>query len=205
MGSLERKAKEKEELKSLIINTAKRMFVEKGIERTTIRNIADAIEYSVGTVYVYFRDKNAILYEIHKSFFAILEKQLTDTKTITDPYERLKTIAKKYVAFAIANPEAYDLIFIRRAPLEYLGDMAEHSEWCEGKRIFTILCDVIKDCQSNGLFSDVQVETLSLSCWAATHGLCSLYIRNRLDILEVLGIELEVEKALDSFMNAIMK
>jgi AcrR family transcriptional regulator len=43
MGISERKAKEKEELKSLILMAAKKLFLEKGIEQTTIRNIANEI------------------------------------------------------------------------------------------------------------------------------------------------------------------
>jgi len=43
---------------------AKKLFLEKGIEQTTIRNIADEIDYSIGTVYVYFKDKNAILHDL---------------------------------------------------------------------------------------------------------------------------------------------
>jgi AcrR family transcriptional regulator len=202
MGITERKAKEKQEIKSLINNAAKRLFVEKGIEHTTIRNIADEIEYSVGTVYVYFKDKNAILYEIHRSFFQILQDELTETLTITEPFERLTAIAKKYVSFALANPEAYDLIFIRNAPLEYLDHT---SDWKEGKSIFTTLCEVVSACRDAGYFKDEQVETLSLACWAVAHGLCSLYIRNRLKILDVLGLEMEVEKALNSFVNVLKR
>ena len=57
MSSADRKAREKEELKALILKASMKLFVEKGIEQTTIRNIADAIDYSIGTVYVYFKDK----------------------------------------------------------------------------------------------------------------------------------------------------
>ena len=50
MSTTERKAREKEALKELILKGAKKLFLEKGIEQTTIRNIADEIDYSVGTV-----------------------------------------------------------------------------------------------------------------------------------------------------------
>ena len=59
MGTADRKAREKDALKGLILKAAKKLFLEKGIDQTTIRNIAEEIDYSVGTVYVYFQDKNA--------------------------------------------------------------------------------------------------------------------------------------------------
>jgi AcrR family transcriptional regulator len=205
MGVTERKAKEKEELKSLILKAATKLFIEKGIEYTTIRNIADEIEYSVGTVYVYFKDKNAILYEIHCLYFQVLHRQLTGAMKIEDPFERLKGIAKAYVAFALNNPELYDLIFIMNAPIDYLknSDLEEHGEWREGKHTFTLLCEAVEACRNAGYFGTQQIETFSLACWAVVHGLCSLYIRNRLSILDVLGIEIEVEKALNSFINVL--
>ena len=70
MSVAERKARQKEELKALILKASMKLFVEKGIEQTTIRNIADAIDYSIGTVYVYFKDKNAILHALHTQCLA---------------------------------------------------------------------------------------------------------------------------------------
>jgi AcrR family transcriptional regulator len=73
MSTIDRKAKEKEALKALILKGAKKLFVEKGIEHTTIRNIAEEINYSVGTVYVYFKDKNDILHDLHTIGFQELD------------------------------------------------------------------------------------------------------------------------------------
>jgi AcrR family transcriptional regulator len=46
MGITDRKQREKEEKRHLIIETAKKLFRENGFERVSLRNIADAIEYS---------------------------------------------------------------------------------------------------------------------------------------------------------------
>jgi AcrR family transcriptional regulator len=205
MGVTERKEKEKKELKSLILDTAKRLFVEKGVEQTTIRNIADEIEYSVGTIYVYFKDKNAILYEIHRLFFQVLERRLNQTTQIPDPIERLREIGQQYVAFAFDNMEGYYLIFAMSAPIEHINSVIEDGDWNEGKKVFAILCKAVEECQDAGYFKHEQVETLSLACWAVAHGLCSLYIRNRLNVLNTECIRMEVKNALDTFINAIKR
>ena len=90
MSTAERKAREKEALKSLILKGAKKLFLERGIEQTTIRNIADEIDYSVGTVYVYFKDKNAILHDLHSIGFQELGGYFKELFAIEDPMERLK-------------------------------------------------------------------------------------------------------------------
>src|SRR5687768_9797121 len=101
MSIAERKAKEKEELRDLILHAAMELFVEKGIDKTTIRNIADRISYSIGTVYVYFRDKNAILHALHTlGFRQYAERQLA-LQHIVDPMERLIARGRSYIMFAL--------------------------------------------------------------------------------------------------------
>ena len=51
MGISDRKEREKEELRERILVAAKTLFLQKGIEKTSIRNIADLIEYSPGIIY----------------------------------------------------------------------------------------------------------------------------------------------------------
>ena len=55
-----RKERQKEELKGKILQAAKELFMEKGFEDTSIRNIAEKIEYSPTTIYLYFKDKDDI-------------------------------------------------------------------------------------------------------------------------------------------------
>lgn len=63
--------KKKEELiqfnRSSILETAKKLFLEKGIQQTTMDDIAKEADYSKSTIYVYFKSKeeiyNYIIYE----------------------------------------------------------------------------------------------------------------------------------------------
>lgn len=178
MGTAERKAREKEELKALILSAAKKLFIENGIERTTIRNIADEIDYSVGTVYVYYKDKNAILYDINSAGFHLLREQMIAGLTVEDPMEQLRTVAKIYIRFAIENKELYDLMFIMKAPMEYLSceDDSER-EWCEGEAAFSFLMNAVEKCQATGFFKNQDIESVALLLWAEVHGLCSLYVK----------------------------
>jgi AcrR family transcriptional regulator len=68
MGVQERKQREKAAMQRLILETANSLFEKKGIENISIRNIANAIEYSPATIYLYFKDKNEILSLSHRYF-----------------------------------------------------------------------------------------------------------------------------------------
>ena len=57
MGVIERKAREKQELKRQILDAARELFVKHGYESVSMRKIADKIEYSPATIYTYLRTK----------------------------------------------------------------------------------------------------------------------------------------------------
>lgn len=178
MGTSERKAKEKEELRALILQAAKRLFVEKGIEQTTIRNIAHAIEYSVGTVYVYFKDKNAILHELHTQGFRQLGGEMRVLFNVADPMERMMALGRVYLNFALHNPDMYDLMFNMKAPIDFL-ESVHSEEWNEGKATFAVLKDTVNQCMEQGHFAGHQPEPLSFAIWSMVHGMASLHISQR--------------------------
>ena len=69
MGIAERKEKQKSDIKKMILEASMKLFVEEGFENVTIRKIADIIQYSPTTIYLYFKDKNEIFYSLHELGF----------------------------------------------------------------------------------------------------------------------------------------
>jgi AcrR family transcriptional regulator len=64
MGIAERKNREKEERKALILRIAKELILEHGIDGLNMQEVADRAELSKATLYLYFENKEAILNEI---------------------------------------------------------------------------------------------------------------------------------------------
>ena len=179
MGSAERRVREKEELKSRILESAKKLFVEKGIQNVTIRKIAADIEYSVGTIYLYYTDKTDILHDLHTQGFTQLFLSMSELYSIDEPMDRLVHIGRKYMEFALSNPDMYDLMFTQEAPMEFL-DKLEKKEWDEGKAGFSLIRDTVKDCMDVGYFEGHQLESMGYLIWSAVHGMCSLYVKKRI-------------------------
>lgn len=202
MGSKERKTREKEELKALILKAARKLFVEKGIGQTTIRNIADSIDYSIGTVYVYFRDKNEILHALHTQGFVDLGGQLKVLFNVTDPMERLKAMGKVYINYGLDYPEMYDLMFTLKAPIEFL-EAIQKDEWDEGKASFDVLRTTAKQCMDAGHFKGHKLEPLCFLIWSCMHGMCSLQIGSRTQNANIKNAENIVADAYDEFLKIL--
>lgn len=202
MSTAERKAKNKENLKELILQSARKLFIEKGIEQTTIRNIANAIDYSVGTVYVHFKDKSDILHDLHTQGFQHLGGEMRVLFTVADPMERLKALGRVYIKFALENPDMYDLMLTLPAPIDFL-DAINKEEWNEGKATFDVLKTTVKGCLKAGHFKGHQLEPLSFLIWGAVHGMCSLHTRNRINGVDLDNPEEIVRDAYEEFVKMI--
>lgn len=179
-GTSERKAKEKEALKTLILNAAQKLFVEKGVEHTTIRNIANAISYSIGTVYVYYKDKNDILHALHSQGFIQLANEMKVVyQNVLNPMERLKALGRVYLRFALENPEMYNLMFTMKAPIEYL-ESENKAHWREGMGAFDVLRQTVQTCIDAGHFKGHALDALAFANWSMVHGMATLHISNRI-------------------------
>ncbi len=60
MGIAERRQREKEQRRNLILDSAERLFFNKGINETTMDEVAETAELSKGTLYLYFKNKDDI-------------------------------------------------------------------------------------------------------------------------------------------------
>ncbi len=211
MGITERKKRDKEDLKQRILDAAKLLFTKYGYESTSIRKIAKVIEFSPTTIYLYYRDKNDILYALHREGFKMLGTSFHDLGKIEDPFERLKKMGWIYLQFALDHSDFYELMFIMKEPLQWLGEEGCSSDnWQEGINAFEPLHKTIIDCQKKGYFADQDPKLFSLFVWSTVHGLCSLSLHGHFEQV-VKGNKLDIhpdkilENSFENFLNLIDK
>lgn len=176
-----RREREREELRRQIIAAAQRLFVTEGYESTTIRRIADAVEYTPGAIYSYFKDKDEILYAIHQAGFLELQRFLvTAVVGAANPLEQLLRLGDAYVAFARQNPELYHLMFVAQATSRTL---TEADEWPEGTAAYDALRDVVRAAVTDGWIRPGDPEVIAFTLWSTAHGSVTLEICNRCMVL----------------------
>lgn len=173
MGVNERKLRHKEDLKKEILKAARELFTERGWESTSIRNIAEKIEYSPATIYLYYKDKNEIIFDLHREGFRLLVSYLDVLTGVNEPFERLKAMGRAYIRFALDNQDTYKLIFVMEEPMKHVDSCAAQ-DWDEGDKAFGLLMQTVSDCQSVGYFKNLQAVNLSFMIWSTMHGLCTL-------------------------------
>ena len=202
MGISERKERERQEMRQRIIDAAVGMFLAEGYEKTSIRNIAEKIEYSPATIYLYYKDKDELLYDVQHEAFEKLGLSFAEEANAADPFKRLEQICRSYVKFGKENPEMYDLMFIIRAPMNVVE---EKELWTNGHDSFAFLVQCLTVCMDQKLvrFNDVMVGALSV--WAMGHGLVSLDVRCRFKVMQLSedGVNQAIDAAIDEYLRLI--
>ena len=161
-------------MRERILSAATRLFVEESFQKTTMRRIAAAIEYTPGALYGYFKDKDAILYAIHiRGFDELVERMRAALAGVGGPLEQLRALGRAYLRFAVDNPAQYELMFV-----VHHKQIREDQDWTPGLRAYDLLRDVVRAFLAERGRTD-DPEALAFACWSLVHGMVSLVLGDR--------------------------
>lgn len=176
MGTKQRREREKEALRQDILDAARELFVKEGYENVSMRRVAEKIEYSPTTIYLYFEDKASLLYAICEETFAKLAKRMEAIARDSDePIEALRQVSRAYVDFGLKYPNHYKLTFINH-PQHPRDDKRHLREESMGMKAYGNLRAGVEACIKAKKFRETNVEAVTQMIWAGGHGVTSLLI-----------------------------
>src|SRR5436189_328457 len=102
MGLQERKQRDHERMHGDILRAAMHIVRKEGHESLSLRRLATTIEYSATTMYLYFKNKEALEMDLARLGYRQLNSDIQIRCThMADPRKRLKSILITYWNFAI--------------------------------------------------------------------------------------------------------
>jgi len=175
MGVTERRERERQAVRQEILDAARALFLEEGYERTSMRKVAQKIEYSPTTIYLYFHDKRELLESICAETFSKFVKSLQEIgQANEDPLQNLRATIRAYVEFGLKNPNDYWVTFMmadqEKAHIQYF--QPNHP----GTTAFMHLVGVVAECVRRKRIRNVDPNLTAQALWAAAHGLTSLLL-----------------------------
>lgn len=204
MGSVERRTREREGTRRRILDAAREMFVEAGYEATTMRAIADRIEYTPTAIYHHFRNKEDLFAELCSLDFRSLAQVFQRIGTVADPFERLERIGESYVEFAIQHPMHYRLMFMTPRPVvdprNRRGDPTEDA--------YSFLRETCAEAIATGRLRPgvTDPDELAQMLWSGVHGLVSLHIAKADDPwVEWRDLRATSKKARTALLEGLMR
>jgi len=134
MTVADRKQRKKEQRRTEIIDAAEKLFYKKGFDNVTMDEIADAVEFSKGSLYVYFKNKDALFFAIvarmHREYFRQFRELLDENAR---GGEQIRTMIRHLVEYTKDHQEYNDMactigpLIWSRMDTEYEQVLAENS------------------------------------------------------------------------------
>ena len=198
MGITSRKEREKMEMRKRILDAALHLFRERGYDGVSIRNIAEVIEYSPATIYLYYKDKSEIFFALQFEAAAVKRDHLLPVADVESPWDRLIEFGRRYIDFGMKHPDLYDLLFITRTPMESI----ENQEcWKLGVASHSFFVETVQACVDARFFKSTDTETIAYTLWCHAHGLVSLFIRERMRMYPEEKREALAKKSFDMIVK----
>jgi len=172
VGVIERREREREEVRRKILTSARDLFATEGYDRITMRRIAEAIEYSATTIYNHFEDKDDLVHALCQEDFDRLFQNLQEALPPTDPVEAVRQLGLAYARFGTSYPNHYRFMFMTPGKLAYLKD----DDVSPGEKAFGLLRSAVTAAIEGGHFRPGDVDTVAQVLWASMHGAIALII-----------------------------
>ena len=163
-----------------ILDAAREQFERHGYEGTTMRAIAEEIDYTPTILYQHFESKDALISAMVAEDFRVLTRGLVQTGQVEDPVVRLVRAMEEYVEFALDHPRHYELTFMRREFLEAEGGPAGGDA---GQKVYAFLRLTCEEALAVGRFRREfqDADEVARMLWSAMHGAVSLHLARKED------------------------
>ncbi|MEP7259365.1 MAG: TetR/AcrR family transcriptional regulator [Flavitalea sp.] len=199
MSIAERRIRQKEEVRTLILSTAWKIVKEEGWQSLSIRKIADAIEYSIPVIYDHFANKESILFEIGKDGFRLLSKKVKKASEKHDNApDQIRSMADAYWNFAFKNKEYYQLMFGLGMPCCEEKCMEEKSGF--RNLLMEPINEMIEKSGKKEINACLKYHTL----WSVMHGLISIIMMSSSDLTNELN-KMVLDDAVEGFIKNLEK
>ncbi len=186
MGVAERKVREKQLRRQAILDAARDCFFTDGFEATTISQIAEEVELSTGTLYLYFKNKEEIYVSILEEGLDILYDLMKGSEPDSgSPADFIEAYARAYHRFYTDYGQYFDIMFFIRRPdkeVELQGDLSERLN-SQTSRCLDLVMSAVEKGITAGEFRLLDPHEAARVMWATMNGLMVLHEKRTEEML----------------------
>lgn len=173
-----RRQRDKAAVRERLLEAARDLLAEHGVEGVTLRAVADRLGYTAPAIYAHFGDKQGLMRAIMMDDFARLGRSFAALAGTPDPVERIEKIGRAYIRHAVDHPRAFELLMMTRRDPEFYEAKAGLRNDDPAQNAYAILLSAVKEAIAAGRSVDPQADAhlLAQTLWAGVHGVSTLAI-----------------------------
>jgi len=188
----------REQLSAMVLASAGKIVAQKGLAGLNVRNVATDIGYSVGTIYNLFKSQADLVLHLNGQTCDDLYAHLQAASQPKEPAKAIKALVAAYLAFVEANPKRWSALFEHVMPED-----DPLPDWFLEKvnKPMGLLEDALAP-----LFGPKDQARLMMSArilWSGVHGICSLAMGNKLDILTDKPVKAVTDQFVDDYLKGL--
>ncbi len=210
-------------MRERLIDGGLRLLERDGLQSLSVRNLAAEAGTSTMAVYTHFGGMTGVIDAVAGEAFSRFAQALTEAAQTDDPVADFFVMGAAYRAFALANPQRYQLIFGIAAPASVAGartdlttteGATDRAEWAAS---FEALRNVVRRMIASGRIRDDGELNIAGRLWSLGHGVAMLelagffgheghgftHILGPLTVDTLVGMGDERERTLQSLAAAI--
>jgi len=184
---VERREEEKERRRGELLDAAESLYAKLGWEAVTMDKVARSARLSRALVYIYFRDKDDLLFAIGERAMTLLQKRFVAAlETPGSGRDKVDAIGRAYMGYALEFKHFFDFCS-RFQGHEVSAAASPNEEACHraGEAVMDLVVQAIEAGVADGSISAElarEPRLLGLSLWAFTHGIVQITIAKAADL-----------------------
>ena len=209
MGLLERRGKEKDSRKKLILKSARTLFFKKGFNNVTVDEIAKSSELGKGSIYLYFNSKEEIYAQIllndiedfNQQVFVLLNKKKIAADLLVE-------FSEIYVDFFFNDGELFRILmtYMLQPAKMNLTEKLNSQILTANARSIDVIGKILQLGVSSKEFpANINLKQNQNAIWGLLNGIISLYIFSGLQIKRRERINSTIKLALEVFIKGLKK
>ena len=186
----------RDEIREMAIAAAAKHVEMEGFQSLTARKVASKIGYTVGTLYLVFRNFDDLVIHLNAQTIdemaALIQQQ---TRKRRNPEMRIRAMAEFYVKYATDHPDRWRLVFEHQAPrgLPTPAQMKERRDV-----MFEMVADNLREIAPSRIAQEIDHTATAL--WSGIHGICILALTGKL----YLGGAFSMVKLIDTLIDSVL-
>lgn len=173
---------EGDQTKTRLLTAARDHYLDTGLARFSLREVARRARVSAAAVYRHYHNKEALLQAVCGEGFRVFYSYLVRALEAPTVKERMAVCTAQYLRFALENPRDYRFIFM--GALEDFVPLAPPSSAKDRgnghEPTFQFLVDRVRECMQEHLLRKGDPDRVATVIWSHVHGLASLRLSGHL-------------------------
>lgn len=191
----------REEIRTMALDAAAIILEQEGLKKLTARNVANAIGYTVGTLYLVFKNLDDMMLQLNAHTLDELYDWLNERREPeVSPQQQLQVLADAYIDYALNHSARWNLLFEALSSVD--GGLPD---WYQQRlsKVFGLIESALTPLADH--HDKKAITQAARVLWASVQGICTLKIRHRLDLAGGQSTSEMAAMLIDNFLRGFAR